>query len=253
MDMLKSMREKKIKDFSKAETADISDMLTKYKFYLGIKQLIKSDDIIKMVDFIVRNFPFTSLLDMDIAIQLYASGKLTNLKLPDQINPLFIGSLLNSYFAVKRVRVNEMLEEIERAYNIYMANLKQSYTVDQKWDIFKSFIRSEYESFVEKKQQPLYTSKVFDELVYFDLIKLDYDALSKEADEKVRELVQEHFRAGNKIAQGKGVVQTETRSREEVTKMYYKYFFCNKFFETIQNLNSYLLEIEDQIKTNPKF
>lgn len=90
-------------------------VVAKWRMYIGLPKTDVSEELMINVDFINKNYPFLTLGEIELAINLSVTRKLEDVEFYGYFSPLYVGKILDSYLYYRKKTLSDAIRRKEKA------------------------------------------------------------------------------------------------------------------------------------------
>lgn len=90
-------------------------VVAKWRMYIGLPKTDVSEELMIIVDFINKNYPFLTLGEIELAINLSVTRKLEDVDFYGYFSPLYVGKILDSYLYYRKKTLSDAIRRKEKA------------------------------------------------------------------------------------------------------------------------------------------
>lgn len=144
--------EKKIKYYNREDMTHMVDLMARWHLLLGVTTDSTQTELVFICQFIYDNFGNLVLTDLKMAMNWTIAGKLdVGFTSQKSLSAFYVSKALNAYMERKAQIINEIGANKEKYLREIERNTKISITPVERANIFKDFLISVYESYIERE------------------------------------------------------------------------------------------------------
>jgi len=195
-------------------------LVSKWRIYIGIPKSDVSEELAVICQFINQNYSFLTLDEINLAIQLSITRKLSDTEFYGYFSPMYVAKVLDSYLYYRKITMADAIRKKEK-HDAEIREQQNRPTPEKQAETNKSIIRGFYNDWKEKGE----ISDPFS-LVYNYLRKHKLLEVSKEDIEKAQEY------ARTKIANMKKEDRTQMFTETDEKRLA-RNWCVQKYFQTV--------------------
>ena len=150
--LAKTFTEKKIKYYNREDMTHMVDLMARWHLLLGVTTDSTQTELVFICQFVYDNFGHLVLTDLQMAMNWTIAGKLdVGFTSQKNLSAYYVSKALNAYMERKAQIINEIGANKEKYLRELERNTKISITPVERANIFKDFLISVYESYIERE------------------------------------------------------------------------------------------------------
>lgn len=196
-------------------------IVSKWRMYIGIPKNDVTEELVLICNFIKTNYPFLTLEEINLAIELSVTRKLTDTEFYGFFSPMYVAKVLDSYLYYRKVTMADAIRRKEK-HDAEIIEQQNKPTAEEQCELFKEIMRGFYQDWKS-------TSEISDpfSLAYNYLRKHNLLVVTKEDIDYAMEY------AKNKIISMKKEDRKRRMFSETDEKRLARNWCVQKFFESV--------------------
>jgi hypothetical protein len=217
---------------------DLLAIVAKWRLYMGMPKDDNSIELALVRDFIVENYPFLTVKEIELAYNLCAKQKLENCNYYGYFSPFYVGQVLDSYLHYRKDTMSEVLKKKDRFKYLQESSVKPS--PEEESEVTKDMFRRFYENHKNGKEfvDPYEICwKTLRKHKWLELSKEETDEALEYANKKVEMIEKDIF----------NYFERKEFNKEYEIKVIARAYCIQKFFDKLNNIDELLEKITPEI------
>lgn len=123
---------------------DILSVVAKWRMYCGLPKQDVSEEVAMVRDFIIENYGFLTISEIELAYKLATLNKLDDAEFYGHFSPIYISKVLNSYLYYRKKTLAEAIRRKEK-YETNLLIEKNKPTPEEEAELTKKIFKDFYE------------------------------------------------------------------------------------------------------------
>jgi len=217
---------------------DILSVVAKWRMYCGLPKQDVSEEVAIVRDFIIENYGFLTIAEIELAYKLATLNKLDDAEFYGHFSPIYVSKVLNSYLYYRKKTLAETIRRKEK-YEINLLSEKNKPTPEEEAELTKKI----FKDFYEQHQSGKDINDILN-ICWTFLRKYKMISPTKDEIDKAMEFGEQKSKSNEETIWK--FYETSGINREDDVKRFARNYCVQRFFEKI-NIEEFLDKIKPEL------
>ncbi len=119
-------------------------IVSKWRMYIGIPKNDVTEELVLICNFIKSNYPFLTLQEINLAIELSVTRKLSDTEFYGFFSPMYVAKVLDSYLYHRKITMADTIRRKEK-HDAEILEEQNKPSPEQQCELFKEIMKGFYQ------------------------------------------------------------------------------------------------------------